>query len=167
MTAQHPARATLDKNTLARQEKFLASFPDYGSVAETCRAVGITAECHRLWLKGDVQGYVARWAVTQEEYGGFLEHLAHKRVLDPDKDTRTGSDILLIAMLNANKPDKYHRGEQRTPSGPVMVTSITINMPDGVKTPLPTPTITEADYKELPSRKESDPTESIPDNTPP
>ncbi len=152
--AEHPARATFDKNTLERQEKFLASFPDYGSVAETCRAVGITAECHRLWLKNDAQGYVERWSLAQEEYGGFLEHLAHKRVLSPDG--KTGSDILLIAMLNANKPDKYHRGEQRTPSSPVTVTSITINMPDGVKTPLATPTVTEGDYKELPSRKESD-----------
>ncbi len=65
-----------------------------------------------------------------------------------------------MMLLKGARPEKY-REQRAAPSGAVTVTSITINMPDGVKMPLPTPEVTEGSYQELPSSSNPDATDTV------
>ena len=123
----HLARASMDAATLQRQDAFLAAYPRFGTVCHACEAVGIDRESVRWWRKNDVLGFAERFQAAHEAYADYLEHLAHQRVTSPGP--RTGSDLLLIAMLNANKPDKWRRDTLPVAAQRVQVTHIVINAP--------------------------------------
>lgn len=137
----HAARASMDQATLTRQNAFLAAYPDFGTISHACQAVGIDRESVRWWRRNDILGFADRFTAAQEAYGDYLENLAHQRVTTPG--ARTGSDILLIAMLNANRPDKWRRDPNPAPQR-VQVTQIIINAPGQAAR------IVEAQVTELP-----------------
>ena len=154
---RHPAQDTYDAQQLARQDAFLEAYKVCGTITSASKAISIAAYTVHLWKQQDAQGFNERLAMAQVEFGEFLEDLALQKVQRLDSK----DNLLHIAMLNANRPDKYHRNDDRTPSSPVRVTSITINMPDGVKMPLPTPEVTEGSYQELPSASNPDATDTV------
>jgi len=49
--------------------------------------------------------------LAKEEYRESLEDLARSRLLDPKGNI--GSDVLLMAMLNAAWPEKYKKHEEK------------------------------------------------------
>ena len=122
----HLARASMDAATQERQDRFLSNFANFGTIRIAADATGIDRESVRWWRNNDVLGFAERFRAAQEAYADYLEHLAHERVTHPNG--RTGSDILLIAMLNANRPDKYKRDSQPQQQKPQVV-SIIINAP--------------------------------------
>ena len=95
-------------NTLVKQwssqEAFLLAFRGTGTVLQA--AAGI---CDRTmvyyWRKNDCQGFNARFEKAQHSFREYLEQLALHRIKDPTGNR--GSDVLLLALLNANYPEKY------------------------------------------------------------
>ena len=111
----HPARATYDAKTLASQNAFLAAFTHCGSITLAASAVGLhPATVRDSWVKNDALGFQARFHNAQAEFADYLEQLALKRVENPTNNGRTGSDVLLMGLLNANHPTKWRHNVQVT-----------------------------------------------------
>jgi len=131
---QHPAQATYDAKIELHQAAFLAAYAECGTVAAAALAIGLTASAVYDWKKADRFGFLDRFALAGLAFGEKLEELALKRVEAPTG--KGGGDILLIAMLNANKPDKWRRND--APSGAIAAPSqtvINIIVPAGAKVP--------------------------------
>jgi len=94
-----------------RQHAFLVAYPFYGSIVGTAEACGIpVGTCYR-WVnpsgttyKG-MQEFHEGFEQAKKAFGDTLEKLAWSRVTDPTGNR--GSDVLLLALLNANMPSKY------------------------------------------------------------
>ena len=97
--SQHPAQM------YAKQEGVLLAYRTCGTVQESCRIAGIDRWSHQHWLQEDALWYRERFADAVEDFADSLEALAVDRVRSPEG--KVGSDVLLIALLNANRPAKY------------------------------------------------------------
>jgi hypothetical protein len=97
--SQHPAQM------YAKQEGVLLAYRTCGTVQESCRIAGIDRWSHQHWLQEDALWYRERFQDAVEDFADSLEALAVDRVRHPAN--KTGGDILLIALLNAHKPNKY------------------------------------------------------------
>ena len=97
--SQNPSRV------YAKQEGVLLAYKTCGTVQESCRIAGIDRWSHQHWLQEDSLWYRERFQDAVEDFADSLEALALDRVHHPEG--KVGSDILLIALLNANKPTKY------------------------------------------------------------
>jgi len=56
-------------------------------------------------LEANARDYRDRFEQAKRDFGDFLEQLALSRVTDPQGNR--GSDMLVVALLNANLPSKY------------------------------------------------------------
>jgi len=110
----HPAQATYTLKTSLRQEAFLAMFPKCGTISGTAKALGITPDSAHSWIKTNHLGFRDRMVEARQRFGEFLEDMALQRVMNPSFNGKIGSDLLLIALLNANMPAKY-RANQPVP----------------------------------------------------
>ena len=97
--SQNPSRV------FAKQEAVLLAYKTCGTVQESCRIAGIDRWTHQNWLQEDALWYRERFGDAVEDFADSLEALAVDRVRNPA--SKTGGDILLIALLNAHKPNKY------------------------------------------------------------
>jgi hypothetical protein len=115
---EHPARAAYSARTQGLQAAFLAAYSKAGTVTAACAAVpgGLSLQAVRNWDQGDVLGFSAAYADAREAWADYLEDLAYKRVANPEGSK--GSDILLIALLNAHKPAKYRQQAVQLEVGP-------------------------------------------------
>ena len=104
---------TRQKATWDAQERFLAAFPDpklgVGTVLHTCRATDVGRATVYEWRTGDVFGFAARFDDARQDWRESLERIAMDRITDPQGNR--GSDVLLMAMLNAAWPGKYKQQE--------------------------------------------------------
>lgn len=124
----HPAQATFDAQTRARQEAFLPLYAQLGNVTEAAATLGLTSECAYRWVREDVQGFKARFELAHRAYGDYLRSLARQRLANPSG--HVGGDILLIAGIAAhgNPEWRIERGQQQGVTK-VQVTQIIINAP--------------------------------------
>jgi hypothetical protein len=99
-----------DQQTIGRQVTFLTAYQEVGTITAAAEATGITPHCASLWQRGDIHGFRARFSLAQAAFNDSLENLAISRVRDPQGNR--GSDILLLALLNAHKPAKYRPNVQ-------------------------------------------------------
>jgi len=114
----------------------LLGYAEFGTITAGLTAAGISAFPFYEWRKEDVFGFVARFAAAMVAFGDKLEDMALKRLENLDPKSKGGSDLLLIAMLNANKPDKWRRSDAPNIGGvTVPVTQIVINLAPGVTLP--------------------------------
>lgn len=97
--------------TETNQDAFLVAFVELGTLTKAAQAVGISGETARLWNVNDTNGFRERLRAAQAGYADYLENLALERVKNPEGNR--GSDTLLIALNNANNPDKW-RGNNVT-----------------------------------------------------
>jgi hypothetical protein len=108
-----------------KQKAFLGAFAETGSVTAAARAADIYRSTHYYWLENPE--YAKAFDQAQEEATDRLEEEARRRAVQgvqrlkfggngaPLKDPRTGevyvehvySDSLLVALLRANRPEKY------------------------------------------------------------
>ena len=101
----HPARATYDAKMLAEMNAFLIAFPHSRSIEEAALAVGITFGAVYQWRQDNALDFLPRFVIAQAARADYLEGLAQKRVEAPSFGGRIGSDVLLIALNNANNPN--------------------------------------------------------------
>jgi hypothetical protein len=106
----HPARATYDAKTLARQDAFLIAYAKLGNVSEAAHAVpNLHPETAYEWIREDTLGIRDRYQVAHREYADWLEATVRKRLEEPQFNGRLGSDVLLIAANNAHNPERWRR----------------------------------------------------------
>lgn len=101
----------VDQHTWDSQEAYLTAFAGFGTLTKSSQSVGLHRDTVRRWEHGDVQGFRQRLREAQKAYADYLEGLALLRVQNPEGNR--GSDTLLIALNNANNPDKW-RGNNVT-----------------------------------------------------
>lgn len=93
------------KRIYETQEHFLKMYARCGTILYGAKATGISRPTVYVWQKQDTLGFDARFQLAKEEYRESLENLAVSRLNDPKGNQ--GSDLLLMAMLNARWPERY------------------------------------------------------------
>jgi len=94
-----------------RQHAFLKAYPLYGSIVATANAIGVpVGTCYRWVSPGSttfkgMELFSEGFKEAQKAFSDTLEALAWSRVSDPSGNR--GSDVLLLALLNANHPAKW------------------------------------------------------------
>lgn len=101
----------LDRRTWETMAAYMDVYEKCGSISKSALHAGISRETARRWENDDKFGFRQRQRDAQLSYADYLEGLALKRVESP-KGNR-GGDTLLIALNNANNPDKW-RGNNVT-----------------------------------------------------
>ena len=98
------------KKTEASQRAFLAAYGEHGKVTHAAKAAGVTPQAVYKWKRSPE--FRERLDEAGEAFADKLEQMAPERLEDP-KGNR-GSDVLLMALLNANRPDKYRPNREPT-----------------------------------------------------
>jgi len=86
----------------ARQRALLLVYAQSLQVSKACQHAGVSRPLHYHWLKHDPT-YAAAFAEAQQLGTTWLEDVAIERATTGDKP----SDVLLMFLLKAAKPDKY------------------------------------------------------------
>lgn len=95
------------RQTWDKQEVFLATYAEMGSIRKAAPAAGVDRSTERLWRRHDVLGYARRFEDAVLEFREMLEDIALDRVKHPSLNGRIGGDGALSHLLNANHPDKF------------------------------------------------------------
>ena len=96
-------------STEANQETFCNAYGKLGSITKAVAVAGVSRETVRQWEQNDAHGFRQQLRDAQATYRDMLESMALDRVQNPEGNR--GSDTLLIALNNANNPDKW-KGNQ-------------------------------------------------------
>jgi hypothetical protein len=107
-TVQVDRQSSVSAATKGRQDRFLEKYTELGRINHSAAATGIHVDTHGDWVRENVGGYRKRWEAAQQAWREALEKRALARIDDPQGNR--GSDVLLLAMLNAAWPDKYRPG---------------------------------------------------------
>ncbi len=101
-----------------QQRAFLAAFRETGNVRLTCEVAGVGRNSHYRWLEKDSE-YREAFELAKEDAADILEAEAYRRAVEgvekpvgwykgkPGGTVREYSDILLIFLLKALRPEKY------------------------------------------------------------
>jgi hypothetical protein len=92
------------KRTLSLQDKYLEAWARSGTSRAAHRTSGLNRVTTYKWTLNDVYGFAERLKDGKQELSDELEEIALDlvRQLKP-----TNSPLLLLALLNANLPEKY------------------------------------------------------------
>lgn len=94
-----------------KHKAFLIAYGNMGSIAGAAESANIpVGTCYRWVNPGQgtytgVQAFKEGFEKAKRAFGDTLEKLAWSRVTDPTGNR--GSDVLLLALMNANMPEKY------------------------------------------------------------
>src|SRR5262245_40353683 len=89
------------------QRAVLAAYSRSGQVRAACVHAGVDRSMHYHWLKQD-PAYHAAFHEAQAQAGDWLEEVAMQRATEGEHP----SDVLLIFLLKAAKPEKYREGQR-------------------------------------------------------
>jgi terminase small subunit-like protein len=92
----------------AKQRAMLAAVAHCLSVTAACAQVGIARETHYQWVRQDPD-YAEAVAEARQLGADWLEDVAIARATAGDKP----SDVLLIFLLKAARPEKYRENQRR------------------------------------------------------
>ena len=90
------------EDKLKRQSLFLNCYREVGTVRGSCEAMGIDESTVYRWRDDD--SFQDKFQLAKRSFADKLENLALNRV---EQQKPSDNPTLLIAMLNANRPDKY------------------------------------------------------------
>lgn len=110
-----------------QKEKFLEAYAKAGTVLHACKESGIKRRTFYNWLKKD-RAFLASYNQAQEEVVELLEREALRRASEgtlepvyhagkPVGAIRKYSDVLLIFLLNAARPEKYRPNQKENGEG--------------------------------------------------
>jgi len=105
------------RNTQRRKTKFLEAYKLAGTASEAARLTGIPRDTHKEWLKRS-EAYRKAFEEADDAATEVLEKEALRRAVEgreetvyfngvPVGTTRKYSDVLLIFLLKAKRPDVY------------------------------------------------------------
>jgi hypothetical protein len=90
--------------TEKKKELFLKAYAVNGTIRAACRATDIQRSSYVYWTRHDLD-FAKEFENAKLAFAEGLEDIALDRIRNPDKSR--GSDVLLMALLNANMPSKY------------------------------------------------------------
>lgn len=99
--------------TYKRRKAFLDSISVGDSVSMAATGAGGTTRQFKAWAKEDAN-FEADWKEAEEQGTDFIEDIAVERAIKK-------SDVLMMAVLKARRPDKYDRGSKLELSGGISV----------------------------------------------
>ena len=91
-------------NKERRQALFLKACEEWGTVGAACATASVPRDTYYGWIK-ERGKFSNDMDLARQNFAEQIEELALQRIRNPDKNR--GSDVLLIALLNANMPAKY------------------------------------------------------------
>lgn len=97
------------QTTLKKRALFLKALGDLPNVARACRKAGIDRTTAYRWRDEDAD-FAAAWSAAIDAGIERLEEAAHERALNT-------SDVLMIFLLKAHRPDKYRENVHTQHSG--------------------------------------------------
>ena len=97
--------------THPKKRAMLAALSQTGNVSAAARAAGIGRRTHYCWLDDDPR-YVLAVEQAMEEAADVLEAVARKRAVH-------GSDLLLIFLLKAIRPEKFRERHHMEHAGDI------------------------------------------------
>jgi hypothetical protein len=92
----------------AQKKALLVTYMRCGRLTPSCKQLGLDHSHHYYWLKTD-PAYVEAFAQAKEYSIQYLEEVALARATDATKP----SDLLLIFLLKAARPEKYRDSVKR------------------------------------------------------
>ena len=95
-------RGNRPEDVVARQEKFLEAYNEYGTIKHACQRVGLRRETVNRWRREDVNGFASFFEGAKEDFAEEIEQTVFQRAMEPDCPP-----VLQIFVLNGLKPDKY------------------------------------------------------------
>jgi len=95
-------RTTDDKSD--KQRLFLKTYRDVGTIRKTCEIMNISESIVYKWRKD--QAFQDEFKISRRSFGDLVENMALERVAQQSPNS---SPLLLITLLNGNRPDKYNR----------------------------------------------------------
>jgi len=127
-----------------QKKAFLITYMTSGGLKPSCRQLGLDPSHHYYWLKTD-SSYVEAFTQAKEYAVQYLEEEALARATDPVKP----SDLLLIFLLKAARPEKYRDNPRRDERTDVseLLKAVLLELADRQQTRDVTP---EADWAPLP-----------------
>jgi hypothetical protein len=87
------------KNLTARQRKLLRAFEKYGTITSACKDVGVARSTWHEW-RTKIPAFAAAVEESNRVVADDLERECFRRAI-------AGSDLLLMFVLNAMRPEKY------------------------------------------------------------
>ena len=93
--------------TVARQDAFLSGFASKGSIRSSAPGMELSRQLVYYWIEVDLCHFKSRLEQASHSFRERLQDIALSRIEEP-KGNR-GSDVLLMAALNAHWPEKYRR----------------------------------------------------------
>lgn len=111
----HPATGDFDPETLSHnqrrtwdvQESFLQAFGPTGTVLAATEQLGMRRRLIYEWLQRDSLGFRERFRLAEHHFRESLVNMATERLRSASPNSKVGSDILLITMMNAFYPEKF------------------------------------------------------------
>ena len=103
-----PPEVFADKGGRKRWEQqgwLLETYAKRGNPTAGCLAARVSLRSHNRWLQEDCYGYRERFRLAHKVYVDSLEGIVVDRLSAPSGNR--GGDLLLIAKLNAEDPDKW------------------------------------------------------------
>lgn len=97
------------KDPTAWKPAWLEAFGEYGTVYHACKAAGVGRSTVYRHRESDAE-FAEAWAAAEEDVSDGLEQEAARRAKD-------GSDVLLIFLLKARRPQKYRDNSHVTHAG--------------------------------------------------
>ncbi len=107
------AEKGIARKTWSAQQQFLAGYREGGTVTAGCQVSGVSRRTVRRWKQVDTLGFRTRYDEAHGIFGDKLESIALELV----QSLRPGQNsILLLAMLNAHRPELYRPASTSTDS---------------------------------------------------
>lgn len=95
----------------SKKRAVIAAFCSTANISASCEAAEIHRSTHYHWLEEDPE-YKAAFEASWQQAGDHLEAVAVKRAVE-------GSDLLLIFLLKALKPEKYRERSEVKHTGTI------------------------------------------------
>ena len=95
---------------IIRQDALLTFYAKCGNLSEAARLAGINHSTPFDWHEKDTHHFRLRLSAAKAEFSDFLEKLGMERLTNPTGNR--GSDLLLLAYLNAHRPEKWRPNAQ-------------------------------------------------------
>ncbi len=141
-----PSALARQMNTQKKRASFLSAFSKLGNITAACAAAGIGRRTHYAWLE-DAE-YRKAVAEAEEQATEVLEREAWRRAVDGVEkpvhyrgeriDTvREFSDVLLIFLLKARRPEKYRERFEHSSSMAEAKRNVHIYIPANSRDPEP------------------------------
>jgi hypothetical protein len=96
-----------EKTTWHKQEAFLLAYAETGSIRAASPVCGTNRVTVYYWQKRDALGFNNRFTMASHRFRERIQdHIIH-RVFNPEGNR--GSDVLLLALINATWPERYRQ----------------------------------------------------------